>query len=66
MEQKIKYECMTLKDKVIITATLKLLKHFRGLEQAGILPEAAAASFIGCVKKLSAIAKGEEVSAKVG
>lgn len=51
---------LPLKDRIIVTASSKLLKHFRGLESAGMLDKETTANLVGCVKKITAIAKGEE------
>lgn len=53
-------EKLPLKDRIIITASSKLLKHFRGLESAGMLDKETTANLVGCVKKITAIARGED------
>ena len=53
-------ETLSLKDKIVETTSSKLIKHFRGLEDAGIIDKETTANLIGCVKKLTAIARGEE------
>lgn len=59
MDQK-EYDALPLKDKIIITASGKLIKHFKGLESATLLNEAETSSLIGCVKKLVSVARGED------
>lgn len=54
------FEKLPLKERILITASSKLMKHFRGLESAGILDHDTTANLVGCVKKIVAVAKGEE------
>ena len=58
MDQK-EFDALPLKDRIIITASGKLIKHFKGLESANLLNEKEASTMIGCVKKLVSVAKGE-------
>jgi hypothetical protein len=46
-------------ERIVRTTSSKLIKHFRGLESAGIIDRETAANLIGCVKKLSSVARGE-------
>ena len=55
------FEKLPLKERIIVTASGKLIKHFKGLEAANLLNEEETSSFIGCVKKLSSVAMGEEI-----
>lgn len=59
------FEKLPLKERIIITASSKLMKHFRGLESAGMLDAQTTANLVGCVKKITAIAKGEEPTESV-
>lgn len=54
------FEKLPLKERILITASGKLIKHIRGLESAQVIAKDNASSLIGCVKKIVAIAKGEE------
>ena len=54
-------ENLPLNERIIKTTETKLLKHFRGLESAGILDNTTTANLIGCVKKLVSVAKGEVI-----
>ena len=60
-EQKKTFEELPLKERIIITTSTSLIKHFRGLEMAGVISKEVTAKQIGRVKKLTSIAKGEEV-----
>lgn len=42
-----------------VVAAIRLMKHFRGLEQAGLMSTAETGKHIGAVKILEAQAKGE-------
>lgn len=55
------FDELPLKERILKTASSKLVKHFRGLENAGFLPKEDASKLIGCVKKIVAIAEGQEV-----
>ena len=59
MNKTIEFEQLPLKEKIIRTTSTKLIKHFRGLENAGMLRKEEAANLIGCVKKLNSVASGE-------
>lgn len=65
MDKKEDFEKLPLKERIVITASSQLIKHFRGLESSGISTREATAKLIGCVKKLSSIARGEEVTEEV-
>lgn len=47
------FDSLTLEEQIIRTTSGKLIKHFRGLEDAGFIEREAAANLIGCVKKLA-------------
>lgn len=51
---------LPLKERIIVTTSSKLTKHFKHLEKAGILDEETTSNLIGCVKKLTSIARGED------
>lgn len=59
MEQDI--EKLPLNERILVTASSKLTKHFRGLEMAGVINKDVAANMIGCVRKIVSIAKGDKV-----
>lgn len=59
MDQK-EFDALPLKERIIITASGKLTKHFKGLEAANLLNAQEASVLIGCVKKISSVARGEE------
>lgn len=61
MDKKEDFEKLPLKERIVITTSSQLIKHVRGLESANLLNREQAAKLIGCVRKLSAIANGEEV-----
>jgi len=50
------FEGLTLEEQIIRTTSGKLIKHFRGLEDANFIDREAASSMIGTVKKLAAVA----------
>ena len=56
---KLDFEKLPLEERILITASSKLIKHFRGIEKAGLLDEEQASSLIGCVKKIVSIAEGK-------
>ena len=51
------YENLPVDEKILITAPSKLIKHFRGMEAAGLIDQNTTASLIGCVKKIVTIAE---------
>lgn len=53
----IEFEKLPLKERIIVTASGKLTKHFKGLEAASLLNAQEASTLIGCVKKLASIAQ---------
>ena len=65
METQVNFESLTTDEQILITASSKLIKHFRGLESSGLLEEDKVASLIGCVKKIVGIAKSEVAIAEV-
>ena len=50
------YEELSVEERIIVTTSTKLIKHFKGMENAGIIGKEDTAKFIGSVKKLTAIA----------
>jgi len=50
------YESLSVEEKIILTTSVKLINHFKGMESAGIIDQAHTANFIGSVKKLAAVA----------
>lgn len=52
------YESLTVEERIILTTSVKLIKHFKAMESAGIVNKEATANFIGSVKKLAAVACG--------
>ena len=52
------YESLSVEERIILTTSTKLIKHFKGMESAGIIDQENTAKFIGSVKKLTAIACG--------
>lgn len=50
------FEQLTHTEQVIRTSSGKLIKHFRGLEDAGFIDSDSARNLIGCVKKLAGTA----------
>jgi len=61
MDKKVEFETLPLKERIIITTSSQLVKHVRGLESSGLLTQEPAAKLIGCVRKLSSIARGEQI-----
>lgn len=55
---------MSTKERIVVTTSTKLLQHFRGLESSGMMDKDTASHFIGCVKKLTAVANGEDPTPK--
>ena len=53
---------LPLKERALLRASTKLMKHFRGLEAANLLTKDAAAEYIGYVKDLLRLAEGEEIN----
>ena len=60
MDKNVEFEKLPLKERIVITTSSQLIKHIRGLESSGLLTREPASKLIGCVKKLTAIANGEE------
>lgn len=56
------FDQLPLKERILKTASSKLVKHFRGLENAGFLGKDDTSKLIGCVKKITAIAEGQAVA----
>lgn len=54
------FEKLPLKERIIITTSGQLIRYIRGHEDAKILSKEDASKLIGSVKKLTAIARGEE------
>lgn len=52
-------EIPSQEEQILITASSKLIKHFRGLESSSLLGNEEAASLIGCVKKIVGISKSK-------
>lgn len=50
------YETLTVDERIIVTTSTNLIKHFRGMEAAGLLASDMAGKFIGSVKKLASVA----------
>lgn len=51
MDQK-EFDNLSTRDKIIVTTSGKLVKHFKGLEAATLLSKEETAKLIGCVRKL--------------
>lgn len=64
-EDKVAFDKLPLKERIVTTASSGLIKFFRGMEMAGLLNKEQVAKQIGRVKKLSAIARGEEPTEEV-
>lgn len=52
---------LPIHERIIRTTSSKLIKHFRGLESAGIIDRETASNLIGSVKKLVSVARGEVI-----
>ena len=50
------YETLTVDERIIVTTSTNLIKHFKGMESAGIIDAQNTAKFIGSVKKLASVA----------
>lgn len=50
------FDSLTIEEQIVRTTSGKLIKHFRGLEDAGFIDRETASSMIGTVKKLTSIA----------
>lgn len=50
------YESLTVDERIILTTSTNLIKHFKGMESAGIIDSEKTAKFIGSVKKLASVA----------
>lgn len=50
------FDSLTIEEQIIRTTSGKLIKHFRGLEDAGFIDTPTASNLIGSVKKLASIA----------
>jgi len=59
-KERIDLDELPLKDRIIVTTSSKLTKHFRHLEKAGILDQETTRTMIGCVMRLTSLAKGED------
>lgn len=57
MTNQTEYHEMSEDQKIVRTTSTKLIKHFRGLEDAGVLPDHMASNLIGCVRKLTTLAE---------
>lgn len=53
------FNALTQEEQIIRTTSGKLIKHFRGLEDAGFIDRESASNLIGCVKKLTKMALDE-------
>ena len=51
----IPFENLPIDEKIMITASSKLIKYFRGVENAGMIDKENASNLIGCVKKIVSI-----------
>lgn len=49
------FEQLPMDEKIMITASSKLIKHFRGMENAGLMDKETASNLIGCVKKMVSV-----------
>ena len=58
------FDGLTLEEQIIRTTSGKLIKHFRGLEDAGFIDRENASNLIGCVKKLAGTACEEHWKVK--
>jgi len=54
------FEKLPLKERIILTASSKLIKKLRAFEIAGLINRDDNKGLIGCVKKLVSLANGEE------
>lgn len=50
------FDGLTIEEQIIRTTSGKLIKHFRGLEDAGFIDTPTASGLIGSVKKLASVA----------
>lgn len=53
------FDALTMEEQIIRTTSGKLIKHVRGLEDAGFIEREIASNLIGCVKKLTGVALQE-------
>jgi hypothetical protein len=53
------FDSLTQEEQIIRTTSGKLIKHVRGLEDAGFIEREIASNLIGCVKKLTGVALSE-------
>lgn len=58
------FDGLTIEEQIIRTTSGKLIKHFRGLEDAGFIDRENASNLIGCVKKLASTALDEHWASK--
>lgn len=58
------YESLTVEERIIVTTSTNLIKHFKGLELSGFLDADKASKMIGAVLKLSNVACGATNLAK--
>lgn len=59
------FDRLSQDEQILITASSKLVKHFRGLEAANLLSYEETSELVGCVKKIVAIAKSRAVEDRV-
>lgn len=52
------YEELSVEERIIVTTSTNLIKHFKGMESAGLIDSEKASKFIGSVKKLASVACG--------
>lgn len=64
-QNQVDYDSLSPDEKALLTASSKLLKHFRGLEASNLLKQEDAASLIGCVMKIVSIARSKPVKDKL-
>lgn len=60
------YEELSVEERIIVTTSTNLIKHFKGMESAGLIDSEKASKFIGSVKKLASVACGITNTAKIG
>lgn len=58
------FDSLTQEEQITRTTSGKLIKHFRGLEDAGFIDRESASNLIGCTKKLASIALQEHWARK--
>jgi len=58
------FDGLTLEEQIVRTTSGTLIKHFRGLEDAGFIDQDSARKLIGTVKKLASTALNEHWARK--